>query len=269
MFTCGPLFTAEGGHPTELLNGLPKAAQGIGYKQFVRLPKSPEEARTQVDDLKKAGVDCIKAVLQGGNPLWGDFNHLDPNIYRALIEQATKDGLTTATHTGSPEDVKEAEDAGSGSIEHGSIAGLIPPETFAEMKGKGVAYDPTLSVYEPLFEQLKQNLVTAYQCGVPLIAGSDAGNMLVIHGPTVQHELELWVKAGIPAATALQAATYNVAKVLHADDRIGSIQKGRDASLILLDGDPLQDISMTERISIVMFRGERISRSEVLKQNNQ
>jgi imidazolonepropionase-like amidohydrolase/ABC-type multidrug transport system permease subunit len=314
VFTCGPLFTAEGGHPTELLNGLPKAAQAIGYQQFVRLPKSPQEARSQVDDLKKAGVDCIKAVLQSGNPLWGDFNHLDPNIYRAVIEQAARDGLTTATHTGSPEDVKEAVDAGSGSIEHGSIAGLIPRETLAEMKTKGVAYDPTLSVYEesvldlrsgnpaplerpmvlqvgparliaatrdelrkqkgdvkkfePLFQQLKQNLLRAYECGVPLIAGSDAGNMLVIHGPTVQHELELWVKAGIPPAAALQAATYNVAKVLHADNRIGSIQTGRDASFILLDGDPLQDISMTERISTVLFRGERISRSEVLKQDS-
>jgi imidazolonepropionase-like amidohydrolase len=92
--------------------------------------------------------------------------------------------------------------------------------------------------------------------------------MLVIHGPTVQHEMELWVKAGIPASAALQAATYNAAKVLRADNRIGSIQRGRDATLVVLDGDPLQDISNTERISSVMFRGEQVDRSELFGQQN-
>jgi imidazolonepropionase-like amidohydrolase len=99
-----------------------------------------------------------------------------------------------------------------------------------------------------------------------LITGSDAGNMLVIHGPTVQHEMELWVKAGIPAADALQAATYNAAKVLRADKRIGLIQPGYDATFVLLDGDPVADISNTEHISDVFFRGEHIDRSDLFDQ---
>jgi imidazolonepropionase-like amidohydrolase len=119
-----------------------------------------------------------------------------------------------------------------------------------------------------LLHLLNENLLNAYKAGILLIAGSDAGNMLVIHGPTVQHELELWVRAGIPPAVALQAATYNAAKVLRADNRIGSIQKGYDATLVLLDGDPLQDISNTERISLVIFRGERVDRSELFRQEN-
>ncbi len=269
-----------------------------------------------MDDLKKAGVDGIKAVLESGNAEWGLFNRLDPGIYRAVIEQAAKDGLPSATHTGSAADVKEAVDAATNSVEHGSMIDLIPPGLFVNMKQKGIAYDPTLSVFEalsdlrtgnldllnrslvqqvgpadlltstravlgkekptkkpqdyaPMLDRDNQNLMNAYRAGVLLISGSDAGNMLVIHGPTVQHELELWVKAGIPPAQALQAATYNAAKVLRAEDRIGSIQKGRDASLILLDGDPLQDISNTERISTVMFRGERIDRSEIFNQDKQ
>jgi imidazolonepropionase-like amidohydrolase len=193
---------------------------------------------------------------------------------------------------------------------------LIPTETFTLMKRKGISYDPTLSVFEAVFDlragnpkllnrslmqqvgpadllaptrdlvehqktkdapavfknfsnRLGQNLVNAYNAGVLLVTGTDAGNMLVIHGPTVQHELELWVRAGIPAAVALQAATYNAAKVLHADDRIGSIQKGRDATLVLLEGDPLQDISNTERISQVMFRGERVDRAGLFQQDRE
>ena len=65
------------------------------------------------------------------------------------------------------------------------------------------------------------NLRAAYNAGVLLIAGSDAGNLLVFHGPTVQHELKLWVDAGIPPGIALRAATGNAAKVLRADSRIG------------------------------------------------
>jgi imidazolonepropionase-like amidohydrolase len=314
FFACGPLFTAEGGHPTEFIKYFPSQMQNTAREQFVRLPKSAAEARKQVDALKKAGVDCIKAVLESGSAEWGLFNHMEPAIYRAVIEEATKDALPAATHTGNAADVQEAIDAGTSSVEHGSMTDLIPAKSFVEMKEKGIAYDPTLSVFEALVdvrtdnpepleramvqqvgpadllsstrsmlekqgkkaspEQMKafmnranQNLLTAYKAGVLLITGSDAGNMLVIHGPTIQHELELWVKAGVPPAAALEAATYNAAQVLRAGDRIGSIQKGRDATLVLLDGDPLQDISNTERISQVIFRGERVSRSELFDQS--
>ncbi len=316
FFAYGPLFTAPGGHPTELIKYFPESQRKIAEEQFVRLPKSADEARKQVDDLKKAGVDGIKAVLESGNSAWGVFNRLDTGIYRAVIQEAAKDGLPSATHTGSAADVKDAVDADTNSIEHGSMVDLIPNALFLEMKQKGIAYDPTLSIFEaladlgtgnlepldrslvqqvgpadllsstravfgkekrsktledfkPMLDRDNQNLMNAYKAGVLLITGSDAGNMLVIHGPTVQHELELWVKAGIPPAEALQAATYNAAKVLRADDRIGSIQKGRDATLVLLDGDPLQDISNTERIADVMFRGERVDRSELLDQDKQ
>jgi imidazolonepropionase-like amidohydrolase len=77
------------------------------------------------------------------------------------------------------------------------------------------------------------------------------------------------VKAGIPAAVALEAATFNAAKVLRADNRIGLIQKDHDATLILLDGDPVQDISVTEHIHSVYFRGERIDRSDLFKQDSE
>jgi imidazolonepropionase-like amidohydrolase/ABC-type multidrug transport system permease subunit len=112
-----------------------------------------------------------------------------------------------------------------------------------------------------------ENLKRAYQHGVTLVTGSDAGNMLVIHGPTIQHEVELWVQAGIPPAVALEAATYNAARLLRAENRIGSIQKGNDADVLLVDGNPLEDINAIERISIVFFKGERLDRSEIFDQH--
>jgi imidazolonepropionase-like amidohydrolase len=110
------------------------------------------------------------------------------------------------------------------------------------------------------------NLKRAHAHGVSLVTGSDAGNYLVIHGPTVQHELQLWVQAGIPPAVALQAATWNAARLLRAETRIGSIRPGNDADLLIVDGNPLEDITATERISMVVFKGERIDRTELFNQ---
>ena len=111
------------------------------------------------------------------------------------------------------------------------------------------------------------NLKRAHTRGVSLVTGSDAGNYLVFHGPTVQHELQLWVRAGIPPAVALQAATSNAARLLKLDDRIGSIRGGNDADLLIVDGNPLEDITATERISMVVFKGERIDRTELFDQH--
>lgn len=112
----------------------------------------------------------------------------------------------------------------------------------------------------------RDNLLRAWKAGVTLITGSDAGNMLVFHGPTVQHEIELWVEAGIPVPVALQAATLNSARALGAGQRFGSVEKGKDATLLVVDGNPLQDIRATEAISFVIFKGERINRAELLDQ---
>lgn len=314
LFTYGPLFTTPGGHPTELLDSLPPSVRRMGEKEFVRLPKSPEQADQQVDELKKAGVDGIKAVLDAGDRRWQVFNRLDLNIYRAIISRAAADHLPSATHTGSSADVKDALDAGTNSIEHGSLTDEIPDPLFAAMQSRDIAYDPTLSVTEALLDQAtgnpeelerplvrrvaapdllsstrewlaankddahanmyqhvvafgNSNLLKAYHAGVSLITGSDAGNMLVIHGPTIQHEMELWVKAGIPPGIALRAATYNAAKALRAEDRIGLIAPQHDATLVLLDGDPVQDITASERIASVFFKGEEVSRRDLLSQD--
>ena len=72
-------------------------------------------------------------------------------------------------------------------------------------------------------------------------------------------------ESGPVAAAALQAATHNPARLLGASDRIGLIQKGYEANLLLVDGNPVQDISATERISTVFFKGERINRGTLLE----
>jgi imidazolonepropionase-like amidohydrolase len=202
------------------------------------------------------------------------------------------------------------------SVEHGSFIDEIPDATIAEMKAKGIAYDPTLSVVEgltsfargdislvkrSLVQQVTQkelltgteqavhkpeldgmreglkrwplslemggkNLLKAWRAGVSLVTGSDAGNFLVLHGPTVQREVELWVAAGIPVEVALQAATSNAAKLLKADARIGTVEKGKEATLLIVDGNPLQDVRALSAVSTVFMKGERVNRTGLLQE---
>ena len=311
LFTCGPLFTAQGGHGIEYFKNLPPKVR----EQAEAQPASVEEARRQVDELKHADVDCIKAVLESGGGA-SVFNRLDSAIFQAIAQEAHAQQLPFAVHTGDVRDVTDAVSADANSIEHGSFREPIPDGLFQQMASKQIFYDPTLSVaeafrdfaagktdllkrslvqqvgptdliegtekemasadVEPMREHIAQfpvsveigtkNLLTAYKDGVNLVTGSDAGNFLVIHGPTVQHELELWVHAGIPPAVALQAATYNAARLLRAENHIGSIRVGNDADLLLVDGNPLEDITAVERISIVVFKGEQLDRSDLFTQ---
>jgi imidazolonepropionase-like amidohydrolase len=111
----------------------------------------------------------------------------------------------------------------------------------------------------------RANLLHAWEAGVTLVTGTDSGYPGLLHGPALHRELQLWVDAGIPPAVVLQAATYNAARLLRATDRIGLIGKGRDATLLIVNGDPLKDIRQTESIQQVIFRGERVDRSDLLQ----
>jgi imidazolonepropionase-like amidohydrolase len=315
LLLCGPIFTAEGGHGTQFAKFLPEPMRPAHNAQFVRLPKSAEEARQQVDELAANGVDAIKGVLESGSEGM-PFNRMDVAILGAVTEQARAKSLPMAIHTGSSRDVADAVALGASSIEHGSFTDEIPETTFAEMKAKGIAYNPTLSVAEgytnfargdtellkrslvqqvapkgliegtqkaatgeqfagaregikhhPIsLEQGSRNLLRAWQAGVTLVTGSDAGNFLIFHGPTVQREIELWIAAGIPPEVALQAATANAAKLLRIDARVGTIAEGKEATLLLVDGNPLQDVRALSAISTVFMKGERVVRTELLKE---
>jgi len=315
LLFCGPLFTAEGGHGTEYFKNLPQPLRDRLMSQFVRLPKTPEEARQQVDELARQGVDAIKIIFEAGVPGYS-FNRFDVNIARAVADEAHARHLPVAVHTGSAHDVDDAISIGANSIEHGSLRDEISDAAFAEMKAKNIAYDPTLSVGEGFTdfakgdtsllkrslvqqvtpkdliegtenaarsEQFKsvrenishfplsvaigaQNLQKAWHAGLLLVTGSDAGNFLVMHGPTVQREVELWVQAGIPIEVALQAATMNAAKLLRIDQRVGTVEKGKEATLLIVDGNPLQDVKALSSVSTVFFKGERVSRSDLFDQ---
>ncbi|MFO0284610.1 MAG: amidohydrolase family protein [Acidobacteriota bacterium] len=308
FYTVGPLFTAPGGHPQQLLAGMPESARRVGESQFLRLPRTEAEAREMVRELKARGVDGIKAVLERGWP-GRPMARLDGKLLRAICAEARAVGLTVVVHTNLAGDVSEAVEAGAHGVEHGSPGETLPAELLARMAERGVFYDPTLSVFEALrmirekdysrledsllqqavpielmagtrkklaggggqlvmemdTRQAGMNLKRAYEAGVRVVTGTDAGNPLVLHGPTIQQELALWVAAGIPAERALLAATRDAALLLGERARIGTIEVGKDANLLLVDGDPVRDITSLGRISSVFLRGERVARTRLLK----
>ncbi|HUQ95566.1 MAG TPA: ABC transporter permease [Bryobacteraceae bacterium] len=302
LFHTGKMFTTEGGHGTEYFKSVPEAMREVAARETLFLPKTQDEARRQVDEVKQSGANGVKVILDGGQAGML-FNRMDSSILKAICEQARKNGLPVAVHTGDARDVADAVAAGAAVIEHGSARDAIPDPVFATMAKQGIAYDPTLSVIEAI-NQLRGgqsalldrtlvqqaapegliaatrkaipvpgsrtgvtaemdiaagNLRRAWRAGVTLVTGTDSGNFLLVHGPAVHRELQLWVKAGIPAGAALQAATGNSAKLIGLGNRSGLIRTGYEASLLLVDGNPLEDIAATERISMVMFKGERVS----------
>jgi imidazolonepropionase-like amidohydrolase len=112
----------------------------------------------------------------------------------------------------------------------------------------------------------QDNLRRAWKMGVRLAAGSASGSLLLVHGPALHRELQLWVQAGIPAQVALEAATANGARLLGRGEGSGRLVEGMDASLLVVDGNPLEDIAATERISMVFLRGEQVARAELFEQ---
>jgi imidazolonepropionase-like amidohydrolase len=190
----------------------------------------------------------------------------------------------------------EASDAGVASLEHvetlsenalwrkgataktieqalDEILGPIGQELFQRFVKNGTWYVPTLVAYERGFvlwsndpESLKPRLVIheknievvrmMHRAGVQIMAGSDFSDWALVPGVDLHNELALLVEAGFTPMEALQAATLNSARFLGKTETYGTIQVGRAADLVLLDMNPLEDISHTRKIHAVVLGGK-------------
>ena len=114
------------------------------------------------------------------------------------------------------------------------------------------------------FIGLRQKLLKKmYDEGVLLLLGSDAPQIFNVPGFSIQHEMQSWAAAGIPNSAILKAGTMNVASYFNAEDQYGAVQSGLAADLILLDANPIEDITSMQRIAGVMVRGKWMPREEI------
>jgi imidazolonepropionase-like amidohydrolase len=134
---------------------------------------------------------------------------------------------------------------------------------------KDMDTDP-LPVRERFVQMELEMTLAMHRAGVPFMAGTDtAAGVHVFPGFSLHDELGLFVKAGMTPLEALQTATWNPAKFMDALSDMGTVEKGKWADLILLDANPLDDISNTRKIRAVVLAGRYLARNDLDKMLHQ
>jgi len=250
---------------------------GHGW-QFGREADGADEIREAVREQLKMGVDFIKMIATGGVMTKG----VEPGATQftleelsAGVEEARKAGRRTATHAQGTEGIKNSLRAGVNSIEHGFFLDDEAIELMLEMKAylvptlnapyqiirggvkKGVprfAVEKSKAVMKSHFQSVQR----AYKAKIPIAMGTDAGTPFNCHGENLK-EMELLVKAGMTPMEAIIATTNIASEVLGLEKKIGTVEKGKLADLIVMDGDPLKDIRVLQdkdKILAIMKDGD-------------
>lgn len=223
-----------------------------------------EEARRAAREQIGHGADLLK--------VYADWRHPTLTIeeMRAVVEEAHKQGLKVAAHATTPEGIKNAVAAGVDSIEHGHGADR---EALEAIKAKGVFLVPTVGGIDAMVEKRKASPLTPEQrnridaflrsteeevrqamaLGIKIACGFDASSV----GRQCRNAEELVAlnRRGMPPAEAIRAATVNAAELLGWQDRVGTLEAGKFADLIAVEGDPLVGISVLQQVRFVMKGG--------------
>lgn len=271
IYTAGKAIATTGGHadPTNGyrrdLMGSPGPADGVA--------DGPDECRKAVRQRYKEGSDLIKITATGGvlsvaksasNPQFTEEE------IKAIVETAKDYGFRVAVHAHGAEGMKRAIRAGVNSIEHGTY---MDDEAMALCKQYGTWYVPTLTAGSAVADSAKKPnyypaLVTpkaleigpkiratfakAYKAGVKIAFGTDAG--VYKHGMNWL-EFGYMIGAGMKPMDAIKSATMNAADLLGMKDQLGSIEAGKLADIVAVDGDPLKDSQVFGKVVFVMKDG--------------
>ena len=262
----GPALGITGGHCDE--NLLPPAFhfQGGGVADGI------EAVQHKVREVIKYGADVIKICATGGVLSKGD----DPSAsqytleeMKAIVADAHRLGRKVAAHAHGAEGVRWASEAGVDSIEHGH---LMDDAAIATLKKNGTYLVPTLFLTEymqqnlersdvPEFSKQKmrmvaaaaqQNAKKAFAAGVKVAFGTDAA--VYPHGLNAG-EFHVYVKLGMPPLVAIQTATINASDLLGWTKQAGTLEPGKFADMIAVDGDPTKDVTTLEHVKFVMKGG--------------
>jgi imidazolonepropionase-like amidohydrolase len=235
--------------------------------------RRPADLRRVVQVNIDRGVDWIKtrATERAGLP------DQDPRqqVYgedqlRAIVEAGAPEEVPVAVHAHGDAGIRAAVAAGARSIEHGTYASA---ETLSRMASAGTYLVPTMAVVEDLtrpggdyddpylqirgthmLPRLRTTVRQAHSRDVAIVAGVDTG-----YGPEsvirIGHELEQLVGAGLSPPEALRAATTTAAQMLRIEDRTGRVAEGLEADLIVVDRNPLEDVTNVQDVLVVVSNG--------------
>jgi len=283
--SAGTLATVRGGHGTEYGFSIPTLS-------------TPAEAKEWVKVRVREGSDYIKIVYDDCRLYGIERPTLSRETMKALVDAAHEQGKLAIVHIGTQQQARDAIEAGADGLAHLFVDSLLTASFVALAAKHDVFVVPTLTVLEgvsgrpsgtslvgdprlepyltsanidnlkkafPKFtaplsvknaEQAVRELKAA---GVPILAGSDAPNPGTAHGASMHRELELLVRSGMSPVEALASATAVPAEAFHMQDR-GEIAAGKRADLVLVKGDPTQDITATRGIIAVWKAGLQVDR---------
>ena len=279
LFISGQALSTTGGHgDSRKLTDPLQFSFGVatdGVAMLTRIVDGPTEVRRAVRDELRKGADQIKLLVSGGvgspyDPL--ESLQFSEEEIRAAVEEAADWGKYVCVHSYTSESSQRAVRCGVRCVEHGN---LIDEETAALMAGAGVYMVPTLVCYEEcsllgselgLTPVIQEKLKRVNEAGIRALEICRSAGVKMGLGTDLMGELldaesrEFSIRASVlPTAEVLQAATSVNAEILQRDGELGVIAPGALADLILVDGDPLADISLLEgagtHISLIMKDG--------------
>jgi len=267
MLVSGPALSITGGHCDNNLLPFEYHSSSEGVADGV------EAVQHKTREIIKYGADVIKVCATGGVMSKGD----DPNAsqftleeMKSIVAEAHRLGRKVAAHAHGAQGVIWASEAGVDSVEHGH---LMNDASIATLKKNGTYLVPTLYLVdwqrenaakanlpdyvkhkmEMVMEMGQANARKAFAAGVKIGFGTDAA--VYPHGLNA-HEFAVYVRLGMTPLEAIRTATVNDADLLGWSDKIGTIEPGKFADLIAVDGDPLADVTTLERVKFVMKGGE-------------
>ena len=230
------------------------------------LVADPDEAKAYVAQRVAEGVDYIKIIV--------DPPGFDEPTVRALVEAAHAHGLRTIAHAAARDAVLLAEAAGVDVLTHAPIDWPLSDDEVAATRASGEVIVPTLTMMEAIVAKLAGVAPVSYdaaratvgqwhRAGVTILAGTDANQAPSApasppYGTSLHHELGLLVEAGLTAAEAVRSATVLAAQYFGLADR-GVIAAGKRADLVLIDGDPVTDISAIGNVAAVWCAGQPVA----------
>lgn len=259
ILVSGSIVSVTGGHG----DSVPWAESGDpNARMHDATCDGPMECRKVVRFLWKIGADVIKFTSSSGIEADnGKGREIFPDEIEAIVSTAHLLGLKAATHAYSAETIKQAVRAGVDSIEHGF---LVDDEGLAMMKKAGTWLVPTLSasypppifhIPDPPTVKLRNEyraFERAYATGVKIAFGTDAGTFA--HGSNAK-EFDLMVRFGMKPMDAIYCATVSTAALFGLAADIGTLEKGKVADIVAVEGNPLEQISVLHKIDFVMKDG--------------
>jgi imidazolonepropionase-like amidohydrolase len=237
-------------------NGYPLVPWGSPYMLPVN---SPEEARTKVAQLLDAGADIIKLAMESGESFQRTIPSLTPEEASAAVNAAHERGTIASAHVLVASDLARAVEAGVDDIAH-MIVDYLPDSMIDVMLGNKILWIPTLELWHLVGnssgEAAINNLRKYVQAGGAIALGTDFdGYDAPFQLGMPMHEMEWMLQAGMSPMQVIVAGTRNAAQACNRLADLGTLESGKTADILVVNGNPLEDIHKLANVRLVVHRG--------------